>query len=544
MFFLSGWTFALYMALPAVRIFAGIQPLTGGSAAQFLVHVAPYFCLSLAVTRRSGRFVVTAKQGVAVARPRTVQPALAVVVALTAAIVTALAVRTDASTINNAAFAVLHVSVLLAGSWAALVGIRGTRRAAGDSDNRRAAAGTSPPHAPVAPGPRSGGRPGATSRHPPPSHRPPTGPVGRSPGGRSPCGRTTGDGRHRHPAAATLTTGRRPGRGWWPATPGCHPQDGDGRARRHRLLRTDRHALPVGIHRPRPPRPPPTLTALARRDARAFLARHVVPDGRVVRRDQGGDTVSEGQGYALLVALAIGDQRAFRRVWHWEERNLQLPSGLFAYHWAHGRLSHGRPRPTPARTRPGRSCRQGRASTTRPTPPTVAAWPAPSSPTTAPPSSTRSSGRWPRTCPTWPCPPQSGPTASPTRSGGRRAADGKGRAVYGLGTQRVPIWFASDCAADGRVAARRTWHALRSAKGAGGRIAYRLDDRPLSQDLNPVRLVVAAAADAAGHRADGQRLLARADRQNAVYRTYYGSAWLALGRILLDTSRLSRCPPG
>ena len=188
MFFLSGWTFALYMALPAVRIFAGIQPLAGATAAQFLVHFAPYFCLSLAavavagagsysfdafslmlanfwihvvstvfvVTRRSGRFVVTAKRGAAAAQPRTVLPALAVVAALTGAIVTALAVRTDASTMNNAAFAVLHVSVLLAGSWAALVGFRGARRAAGDSDSRRAADGTGGPHAPVAPGPPLG----------------------------------------------------------------------------------------------------------------------------------------------------------------------------------------------------------------------------------------------------------------------------------------------------------------------------------------------------------------------------------------------------
>ena len=39
-----------------------------------------------------------------------------------------------------------------------------------------------------------------------------------------------------------------------------------------------------------------------------FLDAYVDPDGRVVRRDQGGDTVSEGQAYALLLATAVGDE--------------------------------------------------------------------------------------------------------------------------------------------------------------------------------------------------------------------------------------------
>ena len=49
--------------------------------------------------------------------------------------------------------------------------------------------------------------------------------------------------------------------------------------------------------------------------ARAFLTAYVDPDGRVVRRDQGGDTVSEGQGYALLLAVVLGDKARFQRVW-------------------------------------------------------------------------------------------------------------------------------------------------------------------------------------------------------------------------------------
>lgn len=159
MFFLSGWTFAIYMALPVVRIFAGLQPLAGATAAQFLTHFAPYFCLSLGavavagagiytfdafalmvanfwvqilsslfvVFRRSGRFVVTAKRGSAKAQPRTVVPSLVVMVLLVTSICFAFAERWSASTLNNAAFAALHLSVLLAGTWTALVGVRKRR---------------------------------------------------------------------------------------------------------------------------------------------------------------------------------------------------------------------------------------------------------------------------------------------------------------------------------------------------------------------------------------------------------------------------------
>ena len=95
MFFLSGWTFALYMALPVIRIFFGDQPLAGATADQFprplcalllpeprrrgggwrrrrhlqrvALLIANFSVQILAtlfvLTRRRGRFVVTAKRG-------------------------------------------------------------------------------------------------------------------------------------------------------------------------------------------------------------------------------------------------------------------------------------------------------------------------------------------------------------------------------------------------------------------------------------------------------------------------------------------------
>src|SRR4051812_42551838 len=54
---------------------------------------------------------------------------------------------------------------------------------------------------------------------------------------------------------------------------------------------------------------------VARRDARRFLDTYVEADGRVARHDQGDDTVSEGQSYALVLALVAGDTATFDRVW-------------------------------------------------------------------------------------------------------------------------------------------------------------------------------------------------------------------------------------
>ena len=69
-----------------------------------------------------------------------------------------------------------------------------------------------------------------------------------------------------------------------------------------------------------------------------FLDRYVRDDGRVVRDDQGGDTVSEGQAYALLLAVAADDEERFARVWDWTRTHLQRPDGLLAWRWADGHV--------------------------------------------------------------------------------------------------------------------------------------------------------------------------------------------------------------
>jgi cellulose synthase (UDP-forming) len=159
MYFLSGWTLLIYMSFPVVRILTGAQPIAAGSADQFLMHFVPYFAVALgavsmagagaytfgafalsastfwihvqatlrALTGRRGGFVVTPKQGEGGRQPRVVVPALVTVGALITVAGYGLAKDRSPSTLNNIAFASLHIGVVLAGAWPAL---RGARREA------------------------------------------------------------------------------------------------------------------------------------------------------------------------------------------------------------------------------------------------------------------------------------------------------------------------------------------------------------------------------------------------------------------------------
>ena len=141
------------MSLPFINIVFGVQPLSATTSDQFLVHFAPYYALCLYTLARAGRgafnfsafalasasfwiqihacyrwifrrpskFVVTPKEGSAHRQPRAVAPALAVVALLLGSAVYGLTKSLDPGTLNNVAFAMLHVSVLVAGLWPALV---------------------------------------------------------------------------------------------------------------------------------------------------------------------------------------------------------------------------------------------------------------------------------------------------------------------------------------------------------------------------------------------------------------------------------------
>jgi endoglucanase len=76
---------------------------------------------------------------------------------------------------------------------------------------------------------------------------------------------------------------------------------------------------------------------------RRFLQTYVARDGRVVRHDEGGDTVSEGQAYGMLIAVALDDEDTFRRIWWWTRTHLQRGDGLLSHRWAEGSVSDPQP---------------------------------------------------------------------------------------------------------------------------------------------------------------------------------------------------------
>ncbi len=65
-----------------------------------------------------------------------------------------------------------------------------------------------------------------------------------------------------------------------------------------------------------------------------FKESFVEPEGRVVDTGQGRISHSEGQGFAMLLAVHHDDRAAFDRLWQWTQRNLQVrDDSLVAWRW-------------------------------------------------------------------------------------------------------------------------------------------------------------------------------------------------------------------
>ena len=88
-----------------------------------------------------------------------------------------------------------------------------------------------------------------------------------------------------------------------------------------------------------PPVPEPVTLAAIKGKAllkgwTEFKARFVASDGRVVDDANGNVSHSEGQGYAMLLAVGADDSVAFSRLWGWTSRELyRRPDGLASWRW-------------------------------------------------------------------------------------------------------------------------------------------------------------------------------------------------------------------
>ncbi|HEY2507807.1 MAG TPA: glycosyl hydrolase family 8 [Streptosporangiaceae bacterium] len=319
-----------------------------------------------------------------------------------------------------------------------------------------------------------------------------------------------------------------------------------------------------------------------------FLAGYARPDGRVVRLDQGGDTVSEGQAYGMLIAESTGNSAAAARIWTWTRDHLQLGDGLFAWHAnAAGRVIGQQPASDadlliawallryhgPQAASWHRAGRRVAAAiiahevTSGPGGvPVLAAGPwATGKPASLDPSYwsltafqqlARLTGDqiWQRMAagavsltreltrdgkalpPDW---------AELTAAGALRpepAPDGsQPQTQYGPDAQRTVVWFAASCDPQARTLAARWWPLLRSGDH-GQALALTPSGSVLNAAPQPLALVAsAAAAKAAGDGSAEQKLLQRAKAGQQAHPTYYGGAWSVLGPVLLGGSTLATC---
>ena len=328
---------------------------------------------------------------------------------------------------------------------------------------------------------------------------------------------------------------------------------------------------------------------LALAAADEFLDRYLQPSGRIARIDEGGDTVSEGQAYGMLMAIALDDEDRFRHVWSWTDEHLQRDDGLLAWRWSDGGIvDHQAAADADLLAAAALALAGSRfvdadlladaalisdavlaheVVTLGPSPALVAGPWATSSRTInasylATPAmsilwDTLGEQRWgpvatwsrnvvdeltadpPHLPPDWaivdPLGNEPRPEPSPAGEDPR----------YGYDAARVIIQSATDCSAAGQAVAARAWKFLGEQDDRGTIAAtYSLDGQRLGDERHPLALVAAAAAAAAG--GDPGRsgeLLDDAASLDQQAPSYFGAAWIALGRLWLDTDLLGGCRP-
>lgn len=546
MYFLSGWTVLLYMSFPIIRIFTGAQPLAGATADQFLLHFAPYFCASLATVALAGAGAYTWR-GFALAAASFWIHIRATALALLRR--RGRFVVTPKSGAGAPQPASMWPTLVMLGALIGTIAFGLARQRTPSSLNNVCFAAL-------------------------------------------------------HVTVLSA--------GVWPALAGTGAAAALRSAQARQRLRGQRLLAGGGVgslivlaailglavgagSAPRAPAGEPTDAASAPRLARAagqrFLDRYERSDGRVVRLDQGGDTVSEGQAYAMLVSVALHDRARFAAAWSWTQRHLQRPDGLLASHLAGGRIVDSNPASDAdldaaralaiAAVRFGQPAYKSAAQTlarailaretiTTPHGRVLLAGPWAQSGRVVDPSyfspaayatlagvdrgqarewaalaagdraALASVVRGNRLPPDWARLTSAGtlvPIGAPSQPGQTPR--------YSFDAVRVPVRYASACSAADRGIAAGLWPTLQQA-GSPPPYSLTLTGGALATSSHPVALVsVAAAASAYGRTSDALRLLTQADRLDRRFPTYYGAAWNALGRIMLTTDWLpGACAPG
>jgi endoglucanase len=131
--------------------------------------------------------------------------------------------------------------------------------------------------------------------------------------------------------------------------------------------------------------------------------------------------------------------------------------------------------------------------------------------------------------------------------GGRPVAIGspsapQTRPEFSFDAVRTLVRMAEDPDPAGRRIAARAWPVFARQDPTRLPVQHALSGRPIGDVLHPVVLVAAAgAADAAKQPGARDGLLDEAEALDRRSPTYYGAAWVALGRIMLTTKLLDAC---
>ncbi|MFD1714062.1 glycosyl hydrolase family 8 [Amnibacterium flavum] len=339
---------------------------------------------------------------------------------------------------------------------------------------------------------------------------------------------------------------------------------------------------------PSTPLDPATAAPRDTADAEREFLDDWVEDGRVVRRDQGGDTVSEGQAYGLLVALAADDEESFDRIWDWTTTNLQRTDGLLAWRWSDGAVVDDEPASDAdldtARALALAGDRWSRDDLTtdatalagviadRLTVETAAGrillpgmWAAATQPYAYNPSypspvafavlfDLTGDERWNEvaagsravTSSLLDTAPLPSDWARVNADGTVAVAAGPAESAepvrYGYDAARMPIRFAESCDPEDVALSARLLPALTFGEDLTAQLD--LGGSSLTTDRHPLAFgaraaVLAADGDTAGAEAD----LSAGDTLAQEQQTYYGSAWAALAPALLTATDLGGCPP-
>ena len=345
------------------------------------------------------------------------------------------------------------------------------------------------------------------------------------------------------------------------------------------------------------PRLPTTTTEqtsdeLATASANAFLTKFVDADGRVVRHDQGNDTVSEGQAYGMLIAVGIGDKARFDSMWNWSKANLLQQNGLLAWRWQDGKVVDTQGATdadmdiayalTLASTKFGDAGYADEARNLskavldfdvfydRDGAPVLMAGPwATASPYYLNPSyisprveqalaTLTQDARWPQVItreralletlmgtgndiklpPDWAKLDPSGfvaaagPPSSPNDE-----------AIYSYDALRTPIRLAFSCNPSDVALAAKMYNVLSDSETPES-ARFSLDGESLDNNKTSLGAVaIGAAATADGREGKAESYFQEADKVEAAKATYYGAAWAALGRMMFTTDWLDTdCP--